>query len=183
MVETSLRSASPTKACIRSIRPWQAAALAKPSSTSTPSRSKAARISGVRRPSADAAKRGRAAGTSMAGRIAHRSDGGKGTLSHPSCRKKPPAIGTLGGGGHSGSKQVRKKWLKPLVAVAIIAALTAAVAVYWLNSGDGKPPRLIVFDDQQLVAGKQIYEQQCARCHGVYMEGQPNWQTRLPNGR
>ena len=78
---------------------------------------------------------------------------------------------------------MRKKWLKPLVAVAIIAALTAAVAVYWLNSGDGKPPRLIVFDDQQLVAGKQIYEQQCARCHGVYMEGQPNWQTRLPNGR
>jgi S-disulfanyl-L-cysteine oxidoreductase SoxD len=77
---------------------------------------------------------------------------------------------------------VRKKWLRPLIAVATIVALTAAGALYWLNR-ETKPPRLILFDTQQLVTGKHIYEEQCARCHGVYMEGQPNWQTPLPNGR
>ena len=31
--------------------------------------------------------------------------------------------------------------------------------------------------------GRQIYDNQCARCHGANLEGQPNWMTRLPNGR
>ena len=30
--------------------------------------------------------------------------------------------------------------------------------------------------------GKQIYAQNCASCHGVNLEGQKNWQSRLPNG-
>ena len=31
--------------------------------------------------------------------------------------------------------------------------------------------------------GKSIYARQCAACHGAKLEGQPNWQRRLPNGR
>ena len=31
--------------------------------------------------------------------------------------------------------------------------------------------------------GRRIYDNQCARCHGTNLEGQPNWMTRLPNGR
>ncbi|MEO7223085.1 MAG: cytochrome c [Devosia sp.] len=31
--------------------------------------------------------------------------------------------------------------------------------------------------------GQRIYGEQCARCHGANLEGQPNWMTRLPNGR
>ena len=33
------------------------------------------------------------------------------------------------------------------------------------------------------VSGRLIYDQHCASCHGANLEGQPNWQKRLPNGR
>lgn len=31
--------------------------------------------------------------------------------------------------------------------------------------------------------GRDLYLQHCASCHGENLEGQPNWQTRLANGR
>lgn len=38
--------------------------------------------------------------------------------------------------------------------------------------------------DAKLVAmGKSVYGQHCASCHGANLEGQPNWQERLPNGK
>ena len=38
-------------------------------------------------------------------------------------------------------------------------------------------------NDPSLVArGKAVYAEQCASCHGGNLEGQPNWQKRLPNG-
>lgn len=35
----------------------------------------------------------------------------------------------------------------------------------------------------QIALGQKIYVQHCAACHGMKLEGQPNWQQRLPNGR
>jgi mono/diheme cytochrome c family protein len=32
-------------------------------------------------------------------------------------------------------------------------------------------------------ASARLYAQHCAACHGMKLEGQPNWQQRLPNGR
>jgi len=34
-----------------------------------------------------------------------------------------------------------------------------------------------------LSVGKNIYAQQCAVCHGAKLEGQPDWQRKLANGR
>ena len=46
---------------------------------------------------------------------------------------------------------------------------------------------LIVFgcaqDKPDLARGQAIYAQHCAACHGVNLEGQPDWRQRLPNGR
>lgn len=35
----------------------------------------------------------------------------------------------------------------------------------------------------QIALGRTLYDQQCAACHGVKLQGQANWQTPLPNGR
>lgn len=34
----------------------------------------------------------------------------------------------------------------------------------------------------QVAQGRLIYAAQCAKCHGAMLEGEPNWQTRKPNG-
>ena len=31
--------------------------------------------------------------------------------------------------------------------------------------------------------GRQVYVTHCAACHGLNLEGQPNWKQRLPNGK
>lgn len=31
--------------------------------------------------------------------------------------------------------------------------------------------------------GRSLYETNCAACHGAQLQGQPNWMSRLPNGR
>jgi mono/diheme cytochrome c family protein len=68
----------------------------------------------------------------------------------------------------------------PLCAIAmrIFRTCITATAISLLASacGDGKP------DPAQLASG-QIYAEHCAACHGAMLEGQPNWRTRLPNGR
>lgn len=35
----------------------------------------------------------------------------------------------------------------------------------------------------QVTRGQTVYTQHCASCHGARLEGQPNWQQRLPTGR
>jgi len=34
-----------------------------------------------------------------------------------------------------------------------------------------------------LQAGARLYAQHCGACHGMKLEGQPNWKQRLPNSR
>ncbi|HZM35693.1 MAG TPA: cytochrome c [Burkholderiales bacterium] len=34
-----------------------------------------------------------------------------------------------------------------------------------------------------LAQGKALYDLHCASCHGLRLEGQPNWRQRLANGR
>jgi len=36
---------------------------------------------------------------------------------------------------------------------------------------------------EQVARGKTVYAQHCAACHGPRLEGQPNWQDKLPTGR
>lgn len=52
----------------------------------------------------------------------------------------------------------------------------------WLTTGrfpaEGDSPNVT-----QLALGKSIYAQRCANCHGVNLEGQPNWQDPLADGK
>jgi mono/diheme cytochrome c family protein len=36
---------------------------------------------------------------------------------------------------------------------------------------------------EQVARGKPLYDRHCASCHGARLEGQPNWQEKLPTGR
>ena len=48
----------------------------------------------------------------------------------------------------------------------------------------GRPPTQADPGDPAKVAlGGKVYAQHCAACHGVRLEGQPNWREKLPNGR
>jgi mono/diheme cytochrome c family protein len=38
-------------------------------------------------------------------------------------------------------------------------------------------------DPEQIARGGSVYVQHCAACHGANLEGQPNWEKKLPTGR
>lgn len=53
----------------------------------------------------------------------------------------------------------------------------AAVVAAWVAVGGSSGAR-------EIARGRDVYAGYCATCHGVALEGQPNWQTtRVPNGR
>ena len=70
-----------------------------------------------------------------------------------------------------------------MVGVGIaIGAVGVAAAGLWLTS----PTASIVLqpnDRDVFTVGKAVYAAQCASCHGAYLEGEPNWRERGPDGR
>lgn len=64
-----------------------------------------------------------------------------------------------------------------------LAAGVMAVAVGVWTLWDRDTGRADPNDPTQVAAGEQLYALHCARCHGAKLEGQPDWQRRLPNGR
>nr|WP_235907626.1 cytochrome c [Siccirubricoccus phaeus] len=38
-------------------------------------------------------------------------------------------------------------------------------------------------DPAQVALGRRVYGERCAGCHGANLEGQPDWQSRRPDGR
>lgn len=53
-----------------------------------------------------------------------------------------------------------------------------AVLLMWADSPGSKP-----LSAETLRVGRVLYQQHCASCHGVRLEGQPEWQTPGPTGR
>lgn len=48
---------------------------------------------------------------------------------------------------------------------------------------DGPPSRADPDNLSQVSVGKSLYNVHCAACHGARLEGQPDWQKKLLNGR
>ena len=59
--------------------------------------------------------------------------------------------------------------------------VVVAVFVYFFTAN--APPRIDPADARQVELGRRVYAEACASCHGASLEGQANWQSRLPNGR
>lgn len=60
------------------------------------------------------------------------------------------------------------------------AAIIVGAAWYFLAA---PPLRIDPTDRRQVAMGERLYATSCASCHGAALEGQPDWQRRLPNGR
>lgn len=65
-------------------------------------------------------------------------------------------------------------------ATALVLAVGGASALWLTDVGIG---RADPDDTKQVALGRDIYAAQCASCHGAKLEGQPDWQTRKPDGR
>lgn len=67
-------------------------------------------------------------------------------------------------------------------ALSVMGAVAVVSGLFWWQGSDGVP-RIDPSDQAQVNLGKRIYDRHCAACHGVGLEGQPDWQQRRPNGR
>jgi len=67
----------------------------------------------------------------------------------------------------------QRRWMMLILAL-LAAAGFALFRLGWL----GESP-----DAEAIAFGRSLYAANCARCHGKSLEGQPDWQTRLPSGR
>lgn len=64
------------------------------------------------------------------------------------------------------------------LALLIVGAMTGVAAWVWWPRGYGINPQ----DARQVAQGYDIYQRDCAQCHGHDLKGEPNWQVRKPNG-
>jgi mono/diheme cytochrome c family protein len=60
--------------------------------------------------------------------------------------------------------------------VAAISLMAAAMANMTYTPARGAP------SPETISEGRALYQKYCAACHGVNLEGQPNWKNPLPSG-
>ncbi|XWN29038.1 MAG: c-type cytochrome [Devosia sp.] len=62
--------------------------------------------------------------------------------------------------------------------------LIGAVVLGWaLIPGSSDSSRVMRDDAATLALGENVYQTACASCHGVNLEGEPNWRQRNADGR
>lgn len=69
--------------------------------------------------------------------------------------------------------------------IGLGATVVLIVGYGWMVSPGARDrtPWIAPATGEQRIEGAQIYATYCAACHGVKLEGQPNWRTRMANGR
>lgn len=74
--------------------------------------------------------------------------------------------------------------MKLRLVTAVVTILGSALAAGFLLLSPGTSQSRLNPDDRRLVAqGSQIYQTECAVCHGAQLEGQTNWRERNTYGR
>ena len=71
-----------------------------------------------------------------------------------------------------------------LVITVFVVAMVAAGIYLAIGKPSAEATLSADPSNAELVAmGRQVYASQCAACHGVNLEGQPNWRSRKANGK
>tara|TARA_B110000003_G_scaffold226671_1_gene227698 strand:+ start:254 stop:760 length:507 start_codon:yes stop_codon:yes gene_type:complete len=70
-----------------------------------------------------------------------------------------------------------------LVIIIPTFLLFFGMIIYMTNEKDAQAAYILNPDNYDIVElGKSVYVQNCASCHGIKLEGQKNWMSRLPDG-
>ena len=87
--------------------------------------------------------------------------------------------------GSSKEKNRNVARMKNRLAIGSVAVAAAVVAgMIFAETGGDTPPGFFPYTDMAAVAaGADVYAAHCASCHGVELEGQPDWRVPGPNGR
>lgn len=64
----------------------------------------------------------------------------------------------------------------------VVAMVLAIVMIGFAANASGAGEPRPATDPARVKAGRTIYEQECASCHGAHGEGAPGWQERNANG-
>ncbi len=64
-----------------------------------------------------------------------------------------------------------------------IAIVVLGLGYIWLDRASVPVAYIDPADQALVMLGQKVYTANCASCHGVQLEGQPNWRERLQNGR
>ncbi|MBR9970644.1 c-type cytochrome [Magnetospirillum sulfuroxidans] len=69
------------------------------------------------------------------------------------------------------------RWGSVVVIVGLAGAIIGVGAWWWQGQGRIDPD-----NPTQVARGKAVYDRHCGQCHGLRLQGEPNWRTRLPSG-
>lgn len=75
------------------------------------------------------------------------------------------------------------KYLFPALVAVIPMAIGYGVWQLFAQPINPTAKWIAPLDGQPKIDGKRLYDMYCASCHGANLEGQPNWRTRMANGR
>jgi mono/diheme cytochrome c family protein len=70
-----------------------------------------------------------------------------------------------------------------LLAAVLCVGLLALAGVRLLGVFDAAKGQADASDSVQVNRGHIVYNEYCASCHGINLEGHPDWQTRKADGR
>ncbi len=77
--------------------------------------------------------------------------------------------------------QLMRKELRDILWLGLLlGGLILAIFVGWYQV---RTASTAAASAEVIEQGRQVYEDQCASCHGAQLEGQPDWKTPLPSGR
>ena len=68
------------------------------------------------------------------------------------------------------------------VLLALVIGTALPIATHADSGIDGTLTRLVDTDLAVVARGERVYAENCASCHGVALEGQPDWRRRDANG-
>lgn len=70
---------------------------------------------------------------------------------------------------------------RTVLPVVVLLLMAGGAAAWWVfeRPADGTA----AVNREVIELGRTVYAEHCAACHGVELEGQPDWKRRLPSGR